>query len=77
MAKKYTKKYDSKEKEYTFYKHGDKEFRLFRTGLGGPVEWTGISKLQNAWGFPSFRTAVIEMMGWDDFKRYMKGRRRP
>ncbi len=75
MAKKYTKKYDKKKKEYVFYLNGKEDFRIFRAGFGGQEEWTGISKV-GGFGYPSFRVAVVDMMGWNRFKEYMKGRKR-
>ena len=75
MSKKYTKKYDKTKKEYVFSLNGKEDFRIFRAGFGGIVEWTGISKW-GSWGFPTLRSAVVEMMGWTKFQEYMKGRKR-
>lgn len=75
MAKKYKKRYDRDKKEYVYSKNDEEVFRVFRTGLGGQIEWTGKTKY-TGFGFNTLRNAVLDMMGWDDFKEWMKGRKR-
>ncbi len=74
-GKRDAKKDDKNKKEYIFSLNGKEKITIFRTGIGGSQEWTGISK-GGGFGFPSFRVAVIDMMGWNRFQEYMKGRKR-
>jgi len=72
MATTWKKTYSRKTRTYT-YTNGEQSFDVFRTGFGGRIEWTARNDNQ-ACGFPSLYSAVLEFMGWTDFKEWMSDR---
>ena len=65
------RKYDRDKKEYTVFENGNPIARIFRTGFGGIVEWTGISEW-GSFGFPTLRAAMVEMLGWDKYQEWKR-----
>ena len=73
----YRKTYDRQTKTYHYISNDpSKSFYAFRAGFGGYGEWTAYYDLDDgAFGFPTLHTAIVEMMGWDNYQTYMANRK--
>ena len=70
----YRKTYDRQTKTYHYISNDPSmSFYAFRAGFGGYAEWTA-GRGDIAFGFPTLNTAIVEMMGWDDYQIYMANR---